>query len=292
MPLSFPTSRRGIAGVTIVLLWLVGMGALAMRELRTPQRARLAEAGLRVVPGDLWFVVLRDGNRVGYYSSRTDTSTTAIVLHDVAQFDATGEGAPRTAITSAARLSRSLAFQRLELSVRAGRNDLALEAEAEGDSALAVRVSTEGETTAPQRVPTTGRPVPPMLVPLLVALPQQPTVGLRVPVRLFDPLAMSVRPTVFRVDAESLFVVSDSAQRSPAGAWVSAHRDTVRAWHVQAEDGGALFAGWVDAQGRLVAGRLSNGLEVMRTSFEEAYLTDREAIAARGTESPGEGRRR
>ena len=80
--------------------------------------------------------------------------------------------------------------------------------------------------------------------------------------------------------AESLFVVSDSAAfDSTAGRWVSARRDTLRAWRLEPEGGSAdsVFGGWVDAAGRFVDASYGGGYRLRRTSYEEAALNWRHA---------------
>jgi hypothetical protein len=69
---------------------------------------------------------------------------------------------------------------------------------------------------------------------------------------MFDPLALAPGETEFRITAESLFVVSDSARLDERrGRWVDARSDTVRAWRI-ASNGPTGIASWVDEQGRLV----------------------------------------
>jgi hypothetical protein len=169
------------------------------------------------------------------------------------------------------QLSRALAPLGFAYAVDDSALPLALTARARGDSALVLTVRSGASRGAPQTVPTAGRAYPPGAVPLLVALGSQRRVGGRLAVTLFDPTAMAARPVVLRVVAESLFTVSDSAGfDGAAGRWVSAHRDTVRAWRVRTEGDTTTLDGWVDAYGMTVEATLADGYRLHRTSFEEA----------------------
>ncbi len=228
-------------------------------------------AGLLVEPGATYFQVERDGRVVGYATSNVDTATTAIFVRD-RLVTANDDGARLTAAASV-ELSRALAPRRFTFDVQGGPIPLRVEGVPEGDSAVVVTVSSGEDEGTPQRVGTRGPALPPTVVPLYVALGEQRKVGGRLAVTLFDPGAMGPRDVVLRVVAESLFVVSDSAEVDAAtGRWTSAHRDTVRAWRVVPEGSAPQLTGWVDAQGRLVEASHPGGYLLRRTSYEEAAL--------------------
>ena len=301
MTLRVSLGRRGIVGVIVVLLWLGGLGMLARRELAGPAAERLAEAGRRVVPGDAYYWLDRDGERVGFVSSVIDTLPQHVELRDQVFADLGTEGAREPVeLTSTVRLDRALRLERFRISLATGGQPLFVDGRPEGDSALALTVSTGEQQGAgqgtEQRIGARGQVAPLSAVPLFVALQQSPSVGLRVPLALFDPMTMSVRPAVFRVTAESLFVVSDSAEfAESARRWISAHQDTVRAWHVTAEGEAELFDGWVDAHGRLVAATYPGGFTLRRSSYGEVasnWRLDRRAadsLARRGRTSTTRG---
>jgi transglutaminase-like putative cysteine protease len=74
-----------------------------------------------------------------------------------------------------------------------------------------------------------------------------------------------------RIDAESLFVVGDSARFERSDRrWVVAREDTVRAWRLST-DGPGGFAGWVDEQGRIVRLSQTLGFDLVRTAYEVAF---------------------
>ncbi|HEU4630308.1 MAG TPA: hypothetical protein VFS08_11230 [Gemmatimonadaceae bacterium] len=277
-------SRRAIVGGIILLLWVAGLALLVRREYFRPDAERLAMAGLLVSPGATYFRVERDGRHVGFASSTIDTTTRELRIDD--RLAAEGAGGGRIDVQVGTRLTRALAPRSFSFAVEGTPLPLELSARVLGDSALSVRVSSGGEAAQPQHVPTSGRAYPPTAVPLLVALGEQRRVGGRLAVTLFDPSVMAARPVVLRVTAESLFTVSDSAALdSVTGRWVSAHQDTVRAWHVEPEGDATPLAGWVDAQGRLVEARYPGGYRLRRTSYEEAAENWR-----RGRAGAGDGR--
>jgi hypothetical protein len=290
MTLRVSLGRRGIVGMIVVLLWLGGLGMLAFRELASPTTERLTEAGRRVVPGDAYYWLDRDGVRVGFVSSVIDTLPERVELRDQVFGDLGTRGERELVeVTSRVRLSRTLRLEEFRIGLATGGQPLFVDGRPDGDSALALTVSAGPEQGTEQRIGARGQIVPLSAVPLFIALQQPPVVGLRVPLALFDPMTMSVRPTVFRVTADSLFVVSDSAVfAESAQRWISAHEDTVRAWHVEAEGNADLFDGWVDAYGRLVAATYPGGFTLRRSSYGEAasnWRLDRRAadsLARRG----------
>ena len=64
------------------------------------------------------------------------------------------------------------------------------------------------------------------------------------------------------------------------GRWVSAHQDTVRAWHVVPEgNGGSVLTGWVDA-GLAGSGAISRPRTAARTTSSRTSERRRRAIRA------------
>jgi len=270
-------SRRAAVGIAILVLWVAGLALLMRREFFRPDAERMAIAGLRVAPGASYYAVERGGRTVGWASSTVDTTAGEIVIED--RLVSAPSEASRTDVRASVSLSRAMLPHRFLLRVQGPALPLLVTGLARGDSAIELRVSADGAPAEPQLVPTRGRVYPATAVPLLVALGEQRRVGGRVALTLFDPTSMSARDAVLRVTAESLFTVSDSARFDDgAGRWVSAHRDTVRAWLVEAE-GAASLAGWVDAQGRMVEATYPGGYVLRRTSFEEATENWRRGLA-------------
>jgi hypothetical protein len=90
--------------------------------------------------------------------------------------------------------------------------------------------------------------------------------------RVFDPISMAPRDMELRVGADSLFVVSDSAEFDDvSGKWVAVAEDTVRAWRVAADTGDGGLVAWVDADGRIVQLRQPGGLVLRRDAYGVAF---------------------
>ena len=98
----------------------------------------------------------------------------------------------------------------------------------------------------------------------------EPRVGASSTIRAIDPETGEASMRLARIQAESLFVVVDSAVADSSGRWFAVHKDTVRAWRLVAREAPPIDA-WVDAQGLIVQRRLSNGLLLRRTAFELAF---------------------
>jgi hypothetical protein len=89
---------------------------------------------------------------------------------------------------------------------------------------------------------------------------------------VFDPTTPDTPSAGFRIDAESLFTLVDSARfDEDKGEWVSALTDTVRAWRVQPDSSPGVFTGWIDAQGRVVQETRADGLTLKRMAYEFAF---------------------
>ena len=270
-------TRRRVA-VLVLLLWAGGLVALARRTWFQPDGTRLAISALQVAPGAAYWVVERAGQPVGFASSVLDTTLAGVRIVDVLVTGTRG-AANNVTLRASTELTRSLVPLRYEATLRGGPIPLDLRADVEGDTAVQLRVTSGDGDATPQRVATRGPALSPSAVPLVFALGDQRRVDGRLALTVLDPLEMRVRDEVFRVTAESLFVVSDSAEFDPtARRWVSVKQDTVRAWRLIPERGAdTSFAGWVDAAGRFVDANYGGGYRLRRTSYEEAALNWRRA---------------
>lgn len=273
-------NRRLLVAVVVLLGWAGGLVALARREYFKGDAQNLAELALRVTPETHFYVVEHEGRQVGYASSAIDTTGDGFVVRDVFSADlALGGTAHRASAQTTVRLSRTLALRDFELEVKADGSPLSVTGRTEGDSALAYEIVSAGNDTSRRRQDVKGPILLPTLVSLAATLGEEPEVGAVRTVTAWDPRSMKSNDFRLRIEAESLFVIPDSATfDSTARRWTVAHTDTVRAWRlaVQGEAaGGGLGAGgvggWVDAQGRLVEGVQAGGLRVRRTVFEVAF---------------------
>ena len=168
----------------------------------------------------------------------------------------------RASARSKVLLSRGMALDSFSLDVQSEAGPIVITGKPSGDTLLTVATrSSPDEPADTQRVRLTGPVLLPTLVPMAIALGEQPKVGKRYTVSVFDPIAMAPRTFTISVQAESLFVLSDSAAfDSTSRRWASVHEDTVRGWRLSSEAAGGAggtggaggFAGWVDDQGRVV----------------------------------------
>lgn len=257
----------------ILMAWIAGVGAYAKREIQRSPTARLAEAALRVQPGATYFQVERDGHHVGFASVTIDTVSAELQVTDYTVVGSdTSAADERTTSRTVIRLSRALVLREFVVSLEDGGHKTSIRGEVvTNDSTLRWTRTATGTPEVSGRVPVHGPSFLPTLVPLTIALGQRPRLGHLYTVNTFDPATARLEPASVRVRAESLFTLADSAVfDSTRSRWVSAHTDTVRAWHLQSERGTQLD-GWVDEAGRMVRSRTAEGLLLRRTAYELAF---------------------
>ena len=261
--------------VAIVLAWLGGLALLARRELFVSAPARLAEMALRLSPGAAFYAVEQNGQQIGFASNTIDTTSTGIDVVDYFVADLPIAGTTRRASArSVVKLSRGLALRGFDVQVESPQAPMRAGGRTDGDSAIVFAISTPGnQRPDSQRIAVRGPVYLPTLVPLIVALGGTPAVGRTYTLPTFDPTTMSQTTMRLAIRADSLFTLVDSATFDDGtGEWVSALTDTVRAWRVEpvgAAAGG--FAGWVDAQGRVVQSTQPGGITLHRMAYEIAF---------------------
>ena len=264
-------TRRALLGGTIVAAWLVGLLLLVQREYFRPRAERLAEAAARVAPGAVFYGVMQGGRQVGFASSTVDTTQLSITLNDyfVADLPIGGKAHRATARTSAT-LSRALRLTSFDLSIESEGAPISATGTVEGDTALVLTITAGSDKPEVRRVPLNGALLLPNLVPMVVALVEQPKVGKRYVLPVFDPASMAPKEVAFNIRAESLFVLADSAViDSTTRRWHGVRPDTVRGWNIVPEAPGA-FTGWVDDQGRILR-TTQLGFRLERQPYEVAF---------------------
>ena len=273
-------SRRGTIAVGILALWLVGLAALARRELFRPMAERLAMAATRVAPGGTYFAVHQEGEQIGFASTTIDTTEASIVISDyfVAELPVGGRYQRATA-TTRITLSRSLGLRDFSFRLEADGGPVETTGIVTNDSTLVIATTVTGAAPDTQRLTVSGPVLLPTLVPLVAALTERPAVGTRYTFPVFDPLAMRVTDVRMIVRAESLFVVADSARlNARTERWMTALQDTVRAWELVPDTAASpgsnpamYLAWWVDELGRVVEARQAAGMRLERTAYELAF---------------------
>jgi hypothetical protein len=266
----------------VLVLWAVGLGFLARRELFRSRSQQLADAASRVNPGAVFYAVLRNGEQIGFASSTIDTTATSITAGDYLVADLpVGGQENRAEARSLVTLSRALRVDSFTVSFETDSIPFAARGRTIGDSVLFVAM---GDAQHPDtlRVTLQGPVLLPTLLPMAVMLGHQPKVGRKATVSVFDPVAQVAKNVVVEIAAESLFTLSDSAKVDSASRrWVVAHADTVRAWRLKT-DAAQQFAAWVDEQGRFVQADLPGGLAIERRAYEIAFENWKLEARARG----------
>jgi hypothetical protein len=266
-------NRRGIAAGAILVAWIGGLGLLVRREYFRPQVERLAEAAMRVTPGPSYYAVLQGGRHIGFASTTVDTGLTTITVTDylVADLPVGGRTHRATARTEV-NLTRGFRVRDFTFDLAAGAGPIKAIGRVDGDTIVTLVVRAGSARPDTQRIRVDGPVLVPTLIPLAVGLGGSPEVGETVTLPVLDPIAMSARPLSLTIDAETLFVVHDSATIDPGEMrWRGLLPDTVRAWHVVPSGNTTFQPAWVDAQGRVVESTQLGSLTLRRMPYELAF---------------------
>jgi hypothetical protein len=272
-------SRRGVVATSVLVAWAAGLALLLVRELNPSSAAKLAEVSLRIVPVTSFYAVEDSGRHIGFASISIDTVPHSLQVTEYLVTES--EGGPRRTDQLMVRLSRGLSLREFE-STRTKGTDTTRITGRVIDSTLVVSRIAEVQT-----VPITLPAFTGVIGATVTLLLDEPRVGATNSIRAIDPQSgqASIRPAT--IEAESLFVVVDSAVADSSGRWFAVHRDTVRAWRLVATDAPTIDL-WVDAQGLIVQSRLSNGLLLRRTAFELAFENWRQAHPERAVSVSGD----
>jgi hypothetical protein len=157
------------------------------------------------------------------------------------------------------------------------------------DTLLMLMLATGSDTPVDtQRIKLSGPILLPTLVPLAIALGEQPKVGTKYKLPVFDPVGLTPREVSLSIAAESSFVVNDSSALDRAtGTWRGVQPDTLRAFRIATDTGAgaAGFSGWIDEQGRVVQ-TSQLGFELRRLPYEVAFENWRLAGAKSAVQPP------
>lgn len=242
-------TRRTIA-LLVLALWVIGVGWLGYRQTHKSDWERLASVAMQVSPSAYYYNVYHGDTQIGVASSSIDTAHGMFVMRDfirgrlpIAGDTQAFEGG------TVAHLSRRLALDSFTVSLAY-------------DHRTITTHGTPQKHTAPVFLPTFA-PIPLMLM-------DDPKIGRTASAWVYNPVSDAVERATLRIQAESLFTVSDSARYdSTQTRWVSVRHDTVRAWSVTTPT--APVTVWVDREGRLVSVSEPGGLHLLRTAYEEAF---------------------
>jgi hypothetical protein len=264
---------RKVVAIAVILVWLTGLAFIYRRQSnRTPDQM-LAEVGLRVSPEAFYYTLSQGDRIVGVAASSIDTSKTRVIFTDLVRgrFPQGGDTL-KIEVRSEARYSRGMRLR--DFVLRAG-GDLAaftirgVMQEGE-EKTLSLTTEADGEKPITQES-VADRPLfTATAAPLPLMLGRDPKIGDSVSVALFDPMSRAIHDVTMRVEADSLFLVPDSARLDPdTHRWLKEHQDSVRGYRITSNR--APVTVWVDKAGRLVHGTDPGGLTITRTAFELSF---------------------
>jgi hypothetical protein len=265
---------RKVVGIAVIALWLLGLVFLYKRNgNKSPQEA-LLQAGMRVSPDVFYYRLERNGGQVGAASSSVDTLKDRIVAVDFMRGAIPrGKDTIKVEARSEARMTRGMRLRDFVVKAIGDMPPFTLRGVMQEGEDKTLRMTTlDGRKGKP--VTTESVPDKPVFLstfaPLPLMLRAEPKIGDSISVAIFNPLTRTVDPVTLRIQADSLFLVADSAAMdSTSGRWVKAHQSSVRGWRVG--DAPPFQRMWVDASGRLLAAEEPDGISVVRTSFELSF---------------------
>ena len=160
-------SRRALTALGIVLAWLVGLGALAHRELFKGRDERLAQGALLVQPATHYYAVMQGATQMGFARSILDTTPRGILASEFLVADL---AAHRAAARVDVNLSRHLTLSSFRLELGADLGPFLAIGTMSGDSVLTV-VTNVGKALPDTQVTRLTAPLLlPSVVPLQLAL--------------------------------------------------------------------------------------------------------------------------
>jgi hypothetical protein len=174
----------------------------------------------------------------------------------------------RSSRRSKIHLTRTFKLKDFEWSVITDAVNIKATGRVEGDS-LIYSVSNNDRPPTTGAVKVDGPVLLPNLVPFAVALMDEPTVGRKYTLPVFDPARQAIVPVTTQIQKETTFVLSDSSVLdSTTYRWKSIRQIQLKAWLVSSSPGG--FNGWLDETGHIVQTRELDA-EVVRSTIEEAF---------------------
>ena len=262
-------SRRGLVAALVLLAWGVGVALFLRREADLGPAQRLADVGARIAPGAIWFTVERDGQQLGFASVTVDTLPRELQVTEYVVLD-NADATPRRTTELTARLSRSLDLHDFRRVTAVGSDSQRVVGVVVNDSSVSVE-RIERARRDSGSISHRGEALVAPLIPFVTMLRERPRRGRESTFDAFELDDLTRRLVTVRLDADSMFVVADSAVFDDSRArWVPAHRDSVRGWHVVGRTGMAVDL-WADELGRVLLARRADGLVLRRTAFEIAF---------------------
>jgi hypothetical protein len=259
-------SGRALVAIGVLLLWVVGLGFLAQRELFRPRLERLTEAGLRINQYTSFFALRKNGELVGYASSIVDTTTSEININD--QMIRELSVRRRASKSAKTRLTRTFKLKDFEWRVNTGTVDMRSRGRVEGDS-LIYSVQTNDKPPTTGVIKLDGPVLVPSLVPHAIALMNDPKVGRKYTLPVFDPTQRAIVQVKSEIQKETTFVLADSAVLdSTTREWKPVRQVEIKGFLIRSSAGG--FNGWLDETGHIIRNNELDA-DVLRSTIEEAF---------------------
>lgn len=267
--------RRGLYVIAILAIWGATLGWHVKRLYFRPAAELLAEAARTIPPGTAYYVVKRDGQRIGWAQTDVDTlpGQTGFLLRDRLILG-TGlmPGLDPLRVTMEATLGQTFTLRGFRLDAQGLPGIREVRGDVHGDTVLDLAFRGDG----PARNQTIALEEPILVAaawPLRFAAQREVTLGETFELGVYDPLTGTKRPVTLTVLEERVRTFPDSVAAED-GMWISAREDTVRAWRVEHDVSGIKLEAWVDEDGRLLEASIPGSLRLERTAFELAYFGD------------------
>ena len=265
-------SRKTI-GLLVLLIWAAGLAFLYNRTTHQTLEQRLTEVGMRVSPETFYYSLHQGDTQVGVAASTVDTSKTRVIATDMVRGRfPVGNDTLRIEGRSEARFTRGMRLNDFMIRASGDLNPFQIRGVMQEGESKTLRITTEhkGERPITQEAIAEAPVFVPTVAPLPLLLTREPKIGDTVRVSLFDPMSRGLKTVTLHIEADSLFLIVDSASfDSTANRWVKAHQDSVRGWRITRA--GSPLTAWVDKAGRLVAASEPGGIRMVRTAYELAF---------------------
>lgn len=279
-------TRRNAAGL-VVLAWVLSLGWLAWREYAGGRPLAAASLPWLVPPGSSFMAVLMGGGQVGVASVVVDTGEAGLRVAEQLRIDPIPRiGAPSRQLTKIeARMTRDFRLRSWDASVTERLVLWNSTASVDGDTLLTI-ASGVGALTDTIELRLDGPVTTTGAIGLRLAARKSVQLGDTLQLRILDPSDFSIRLHLFRVAAESTFVVPDSvAADTVRQRWYAVHWDTVQTWRLDENDGGLPIQRWIDPDGFPVRIATPLGVTFQRSAYELLAINYRIDRAAAPKES-------
>jgi transglutaminase superfamily protein len=262
-------TRKAVA-VTILLVWFGALGWLAQRRSVGIHSGVIVRTW-PVSPGAAFFGVYRGDQQVGVATLSIDTLVEGLRTDELVTLDLPHQkgSVRRSTLRTEALYSKSLRLLRWETNLLTDDGRSVVQGKLGDDGVITIY---NGLGSAVETL-TVASPAEPMLlpgaVPFLLANAENRKVGRILTPTVFDPATTEISSTRYRVAAESIFIVPDSAEfDTTTSRWITVHSDTTPAWRLDGLEGGLPSRWWVDEHGIVVRIDRPIGLMVEQSAFE------------------------